>query len=401
MSGLEKTALTIGFVPLTDCAPLVVAHEKGFFARNGLEVRLSREVSWASVRDKLAYDALDAAQLLAPMPISLSLGLMGLRRAILVPMTLDLNGNGITVSTQVMAAMVEAAPGLPKTGPIGAGALRAVVEARRRERRPPLVFAHTYPMSTHHYLLRYWLATAGLEPGADVELVVVPPPQMPAQLAAGRIDGYCVGEPWNQLAVRRGVGRLVATSHDIWNNGTEKVLGVTADWAERHPATLQALLRALIEAGAWLDRLENRLEAARLVTSEAYVDVPLEAVAYPLLGLVQEVRDATPRAVPDAHVFHRWAANFPWVSHALWYGLQMHRAGQLDAALRLDQARRIWRPDLYRPVAAELGLPVPDGDLKPEGIHGRPWQLATGGGPLLLGPDRFIDGRRFEADLNL
>ena len=167
-------------------------------------------------------------------------------------------------------------------------------------------------------------------------------------LEAGAIDGFCVGEPWNQLAVRSGAGRLVASSHEIWPNATEKVLGVRAAWAERHPATLLALLRALIEAGAWADRLENRLELARILAADAYVAAPLEALAYPLLGLVQEAPDRPPRPLPDAHVFHRRAANRPRVSHALRYAREMRRWGQTDRELSRAEAAEVFRTDLYR-----------------------------------------------------
>jgi nitrate/nitrite transport system substrate-binding protein len=201
-----------------------------------------------------------------------------------------------------------------------------------------------------------------------------------------------VGEPWNQLAVRAGLGRVLTTSRDVWNNGAEKVLGVTADWAEAHPRTLQALVRALIAACAWL---ENRVEAAQLVAQERYVAAPLEAVAYPLLGYVQHAHNAAPWHVPDAYAFHRFAAHYPWAGHALWYGAQMHRAGQLDAPPDLAAVRAIHRADLYREAAAGLGLACSDTDLKPEGVHDRPWELATRSGPLLLGPDLFIDGAKF------
>lgn len=399
MSEPEQRRLTIGFVPLTSCAPLVVALERGYFARHGLEVTLSREASWASIRDRLAYEALDAAQMLAPMPISLTLGLMGVERPTIVPMTFDRNGNGITVATPLFAAMRAAAPELTARWPVDAAALRAVVEQRASAGLSRLVFAHVHPMSTHHYQLRYWLRGGGLEVGRDVDLVVIPPPQMVAQLAAGRIDGCCVGEPWNQLAVRSGVGRLLATSYDIWNNGTEKVLGVGADWAERHPATLRALIAALLEASAWIDRLENRLETARLLAREDYVPAPLEAIAYPLLGLVQVAPDEAPRHLPDAHVFHRYAANFPSIGHALWYGQQMLAAGQLERPLDLATARAVYRPDLYRAAAARLGLTCPDDELRPEGLHMSPWLLETSSGPIAMAPDRFLDGAQFDPAL--
>jgi ABC-type nitrate/sulfonate/bicarbonate transport system substrate-binding protein len=210
------------------------------------------------------------------------------------------------------------------------------------------VLAVVHPYSTHNYQLRCWLAEGGVDPERDVDLVVIPPQQMVEKLEQGSIDGFCVGEPWNQVAVRRGVGCLVITSHELWPGATEKVLGVTASWAERHPQVLSALVRALVEACAWADRLENRLEVARLLAYEHHVGAPIEAIAYPLLGLVQERADTAPRALPDAHVFFRGAANRPRASHAVRYAREMRRWGQLDDELTLARARTIFRADLFR-----------------------------------------------------
>jgi ABC-type nitrate/sulfonate/bicarbonate transport system substrate-binding protein len=340
----EVRELVLGFVALTDAAPLVVAKEKGMFRRHGLSVRLSREASWASVRDKVALGMLDAAQMLAPMPIAASLGLGPLAVPTVAPMTLDLNGNAITVSAGLFAAMAGAELGWGNGRPRRATALATLLA--RGHRRPVLAVVHPY--STHNYQLRCWLAEGGVDPERDVDLVVIPPQQMVEKLEQGSIDGFCVGEPWNQVAVRRGVGCLVITSHELWPGATEKVLGVTASWAERHPQVLSALVRALVEACAWADRLENRLEVARLLAHEHHVGAPIEAIAYPLLGLVQERADTAPRALPDAHVFFRGAANRPRASHAVRYAREMRRWGQLDDELTLARARTIFRADLFR-----------------------------------------------------
>jgi nitrate/nitrite transport system substrate-binding protein len=341
---LEQSELVLGFMPLTDAAPLVAAREKGFFARHGLKVDLAREASWASIRDKVALGILDGAQMLAPMPIAASLGLESMTTPMLAPMTLARNGNGVTLSAALFAAMAAAAPGW--AGPPPRAAAPLAQAAARWRRRPVLAVVH--PFSTHNYLLRCWLAAGGVDPERDVELIVLPPSQMVERLEAGDIDGYCAGEPWNQLAVRQGSGRLVASSLDLWPGATEKVLGVSAAWANSRPATLKALIRALAEAAAWADRTENRIELARLLARERYVGVSLEAIAYPLLGLVQEAPEQEPRRLPETHLFHGRATGRPRASYALRYARQMVRWGQLDRPLDAGTARSIYRDDLYR-----------------------------------------------------
>ena len=394
--GLEKRSLTLGFIPLTDCALLVMAKEKGFFARHGLDVTLSREVSWANVRDKVATGALDAAQMLAGMPIASTLGIDAFKVPMLTAFSMDLNGNAITVSRELYARMEAADPQATQTAPVSARALKAVIDSDRAQGRPPLTFAHVFPYSPHNYELRYWLAAGGVHPDRDVRLIVVPPPQMVDQLQAGNIDGYCVGEPWNERAVCADTGRVVVTNYEIWNNVPEKVLGVTHEWAQRHPNTHRALLRALLETAAWVDRAENRDETVRAIAREEYVDAPVDVVSMSMSGGLVYARGEEARQLADFNVFHRYAANFPWRSHAEWFITQMYRWGQIEAPVDIRQAAdTVYRPDIYRLAAADLGLPVPLEDRKEEGGHTGAWELATATAPIPMGPDRFLDGRRF------
>ncbi|MBI3507756.1 MAG: ABC transporter substrate-binding protein [Proteobacteria bacterium] len=395
--GIEKRKLTLGFVPLTDCAPLVVAHEKGFFERHGLDVELSREGSWATVRDKIAVEALDAGQMLAAMPLAATLGLGGFRTPMVVCMTLNLNGNAVTLSTGLWAEL-EAEATAAIVGARATGeALRLAIVARAARGLPKLRFAVTFPFSSHNYLLRYWLASAGIDPDRDVRLVVVPPPRMVEHLLDGDIDGYCVGAPWGQRAVDLGVARVALSTYDIWNNHPEKVLGTTRAWAERHPNALQALVMALLEACRWLDEPGNRTDAARLIASPAYVDAPVELVAATLNGRMLAAPGAPLRILPDFHVFHRYAATFPWRSHALWTLAQMRRWGQLDASCDLAAtADAVYRPDIYRAAASRLGIAAPGLDFKVEGIHAGTHVLAEGGSTIPLGADLFCDGAIFD-----
>lgn len=394
---LEKPAISVGFIPLTDCAPLVVAKENGYFDKYGLEVNLSKETSWANIRDKVAIGVLDAAQMLAPMPLALSLGLGPIQRSVITALTLDLNGNAITVSNDLYTRMCEADPDAMSARPTSAHALKKVIEANAAAGCEPLRFAMVFPLSTHNYQLRYWMAAAGIDPDRDVRLEVVPPPQMVSQLRAGRIDGYCVGEPWGQLAVKEGLGHVVITSYEVWNNGPEKVLGVTEEWAAQHPNTHQALIMALLEACLWLDQPENRREVVDMLARGVYVNAPAEVVKMSLTGSIRYARNQFPQTVPDFNVFHRYAANFPWRSHAMWFMTQMLRWGQWDEAADLREvAAAVYRPDVYRAAAGALGLTSPGVDYKREGTHDANWPLRQSEQPLELGADVFLDGRHFD-----
>jgi NitT/TauT family transport system ATP-binding protein/nitrate/nitrite transport system substrate-binding protein len=336
VSGLAD--LTLGFIPLTDCAPLVVAKAQGFFAEEGLEVALSREASWATIRDKVAFGALDGAHMLAPMALA-PMGLEG--GSMLAPLALNQNGSAITVSTRLAAMMSEADPGALAAPLVTAQALAAVVAQRRGQGAPPLTFAVVFPHSMHNYFLRYWLAQAGIDPDRDVRLVVTPPPRMVEHLRSGEIDGFCVGAPWNAAAVDEGLGESLIKASQFWPGGPDKVFGVTAAWAAGHGDELRAALRALIRAAAWADEPGNHAELVALLSRPDHVGVEPEIVA---------------RALKSEIVFHRDAAGLPRREHALWFLSQMVRWGQVGPDLDLATvADRVYRPDLFREAALSLG----------------------------------------------
>lgn len=395
--GLEKTKLTLGFIPLTDCAPLVVAKERGYFAAAGLEVELSKETSWANVRDKVSIGILDGAHMLAPMPIATTLGIGPVCKPTVTALSLDLNGNAITVSQPLYERMRALDPTSLIHRPYSANALARVIEERREQGGEPLKFAVVYPMSTHAYELRYWMAAAGIDPDRDVSLLVVPPPQMVSQLRAGNIDGFCVGEPWNSVAVAEGLGRVMITNYELWNNNPEKVFGVNLEWAEQYPKTHRALLSALLEAARWTDAPENRPAVADLIAQSRYINAPAEIVRQSMTGTFRYALDETPVRMPDFNVFFRFAATYPWRSHAIWFLTQMVRWGQLERSVDLTAvAEQVYRPDLYREAAAGLDLAVPSVDYKSEGSHGRGWTLEEATTSLAMGPDRFFDGSQFD-----
>jgi len=395
---LEKTSLTFGIIPLTDCAPIVVAREKGFFAAQGLDVTVTKESSWANIRDKVALGALDGAHMLAGMPLAATLGIGATRTPTVTAFSMDLNGNGITVSNELYERMVEADPeAMNAPRPTTARALKKVIEADKAAGRPPMTFAMVFPVSTHNYEIRYWMASAGIDPDRDIRLIVVPPPQMVANLSAGNVVGYCVGEPWNQRAIEMGIGRSIVTNYEIWNNNPEKVFGVNAAWDEAHPNTHRAVIRALIEAARWADEPGNRAEVVRIISQKAYVNAPEAVVAQSMTGSWRYAPGEAAVSMPDFNVFYRYAATFPWRSHATWFLTQMIRWGQVESPIRLREvAARVYRPDLYREAAQQLGLPYPTVDEKTEGSNAGAWTLADATNPIPMGPDRFFDGIPFD-----
>jgi two-component system, oxyanion-binding sensor len=393
-----RSEFRLGFIALNDCAPLVIAKEKGFFEDQGLTVDLSREASWANIRDKVAMGALDGAHMLGPLPIAVNLGVSGEPTPMIAPMSLNLNGSAITVSAALADAMRTADPKGMAARPRSASPLAKVVAERREAGLPPLVFAVVFPFSVHNYQVRYWMAAAGIDPDRDVRITAVPPARMNARLAAGDIDGFCVGAPWNAQAVADGVGEIMIYASEFWRVGPDKVFGVTERWAEQHPDPLQALLRALIQAAAWCDEPGNRGELAAILAHARYIDAPQETVAHSLVGSPPYARGEPGPDSLDYIIYHRYAASFPWRSHAVWFLTQMLRWGQIGPEVDIAAAaERAYRPDLFRIAAADLGAPTPIVDEKVEGLHSAPWMLDEASAPIPMAPDTFFDGRTFDA----
>jgi ABC-type nitrate/sulfonate/bicarbonate transport system substrate-binding protein len=390
--------ITAGFLPLLDSSLLVAAYEKGFAAEEGVALTLVKETSWANVRDRMAVGHFNVAHLLAPMPIAYNLGLTPLSAKTIAPMSLGLGGNAVTVSTTLWAEMeINGAPA--DLDALASGrALKGAVAARRAAGKEPLRFAVVHPHSGHNYELRYWLAGCGIDPETDVEIVIVPPPLMADALAAGRIDGYCVGEPWNTVAALAGVGRIATVKAAIWKSSPEKVLGVAEAWALAHPEALGALLRALYRAAVWADAPGNREELADLLARPDYLGRPAAAMLPALSGRIRTGDGGTVQ-VDDFFVPLKKAANFPWISHALWYYTQMVRWGHVEHTPQNERvARATYRPDLYRAALKPLGAALPAANAKVEGALTAPTPVGSAGGNLMLGPDGFFDGEIFDPD---
>ncbi len=370
----EKEELKFGFIKLTDMAPLAIAYEKGFFEDEGLFVTLEAQANWKVLLDRVIDGELDGAHMLAGQPLGATIG-FGTQAHIITAFSMDLNGNGITVSNDIWEQMK---PNIPKRAdgrpvhPIKADALKPVVDKYKAEGKP-FKMGMVFPVSTHNYELRYWLAAGGIHPGyyapkkgdisgqiqADAQLSVTPPPQMPSTMEAGTIYGYCVGEPWNQQAVFKGIGVPVITDYEIWKDNPEKVFGVSKSWADKYPQTHIAVVKAMIRAAKWLDEKDNanRPEAVKILAKPYYVGADADVIANSMTGTF-EYEKGDKRPVPDFNVFFRYNATYPYYSDAIWYLTQMRRWGQIadykPDSWYMETAKKVYRPDIYRAAAEEL-----------------------------------------------
>ncbi len=348
------TTLRIGFIPLVDASALIIAVDKGFAAAEGLDVTLVREVSWSNVRDKLNIGMFDAAHLLAPVAIASSLGLGHVKVPIVAPFNLGLNGNAITVSPALHAAIIAEIDGDALDPMATALALARVVAKRRKSGADPLTFGMTFPFSTHNYQLRFWMAAGGVDPDEDVHLVVLPPPYMVDSLANGQVDAFCVGAPWNSVAVDLGIGHILHFSSDILVRAAEKVLAVRQSWAETNPQVLAALTRAAAKAADFIEHPENRAEAADILARPERIGVDAEVIQRTLDGRLKVSPDGSRRESSRYLLIGREGAGRPDPAQAAWLYAQMVRWGQTQ--MRPDALRTamgVFRPELYD---AALGL---------------------------------------------
>ena len=370
----EKEELTFGFIKLTDMAPIAIAYENGYFEDEGLYVSIEAQANWKVLLDGVIDGRLDGAHMLAGQPIAATMG-YGTKANIITPFSMDLNGNAITVSNEIWEQML---PNIPKQAdgkpvhPIKADSLKPVIEKYKDDGKP-FNMGMVFPVSTHNYELRYWLAAGDIHPGyyaphkgdtsgkidADAFLSVTPPPQMPATLEAGTIYGYCVGEPWNQQAVFKGIGVPVVTDYEIWKNNPEKVFGITDEFAKKYPNTTIRLTRALIRAAMWLDadNNKNRPAAVKILSQSNYVGADYDVIANSMTGTF-EYEKGDVRSVPDFNVFFRHNATYPFYSDAIWYLTQMRRWGQISDdkpdSWYADLAKKVYRPDIYELAAQSL-----------------------------------------------
>lgn len=373
---VEKDTLKFGFIKLTDCAPIVIAKEMGYFEEEGLQVEVTAQPNWKQLLDNVINGELDGAHMLSGQPIAATIG-FGTKAHIVTAYTLDLNGNAITVSNDIWKQMQENDSALDTETPehpITADSLKPIVEAAKDEGKL-LPMGMVFPVSTHNYEIRYWLAAAGINPGmytstdikgftgGDIELSTTPPPQMPSTLESGKNVAYCVGEPWNQQAVAKGIGVPVVTNYDIWKNNPEKVFGVTKKWADENPNTHIAVVKALIRAGKWLDEtdadgnLVNREEACRILSQKNYVGADYDVLKASMTGYFY-FQKSDKREMPDFNVFFKYHSTYPWYSDGVWFLTQMRRWGQItepkSAEWYAETAKEVYLPEVYLAAAKHL-----------------------------------------------
>jgi nitrate/nitrite transport system substrate-binding protein len=342
----EKEEVKIGFIPLTDCASVVMASVLGIDKKYGVKIIPTKEASWAGVRDKLVNGELDFAHVLYGLIYGVHLGTSGPKKDMAVLMTLNQNGQAITLSKK-----------LSDKGAVDAASLAKLMSTDKRE----YTFAQTFPTGTHAMWLYYWLASVGINPLKDAKVITVPPPQMVANMRVGNMDGYCVGEPWGHRAIADGIGITATTTQDIWPDHPEKVLGTTAEFAKKYPNTARAVTAAILEAGKWIDAgLQNKMKMAETIADKAYVNTSVDVINQRILGRYQNGLGKTWDDKNHMKFFADGNANFPFLSDGMWFLTQHKRWGLLkDHPDYLNVAKQINHIDIYKQAATASNTPVP------------------------------------------
>jgi nitrate/nitrite transport system substrate-binding protein len=351
----EHPKVRIGIIALTDCATIVMAHELGLFKKHGIESTVSKEASWAVIRDRLTLGENQATHMLYGMPYASTMGLQGSPvKPMIIPFAINRNGQGITLKKELLARGVKTPQQLRPL----------VLEAKAKD--APMTFAMTFPPGTHAMWMRYWLGAGGINPDRDVSLITIPPPQMVANMKVGKMDGLCVGEPWNARAIFDGIGFTASTSQQIWKDHPEKVLAFTEEFAARNPNTVKAVMRAVLEASQWADRLENRPRMVDVIAQPQYINTAREVILGRLLGDYDYGDGRRERDRLYMTFFDR-QTNFPMKSHGVWWLSQFRRWGFVKEAPDYKRiVDRVHRPDLFREVAKQLGVETPREEMKKE-----------------------------------
>ena len=389
---MSAVVLSAGFIPLVDAAPLIVAQEMGFAAEEGLALDLVRAPSWSSLRDMLVFGRVEAAHMLAPVPVAAALGLGGTGAPISALAVLSVNGTVIGTSTALTQRLRDQDHGFGFDDARAAGtALIAAAGGRLKIGVP-------FPFSMHAELLHYWLSALGLPAPQGIDIRTVPPPLMADALRAGEIDAFCVGEPWGSIAVEEGVGSLLLPGKAIWAFAPEKVLAVRSEWAEAEPGLSARLIRAVWRAGKWLADPQTRVLTAELLARPEFLDLPPEIIDRALSGTFTISPQGEQRRIEGFGGFHDGAANFPWRSQAQWIAQQLAARMGLDRAGAMQKAKAVFRTDLYRAALAGTGAELPGASSKIEGSVEARIPVASESGKLFLNRDLFFDRRVFDPD---
>jgi nitrate/nitrite transport system substrate-binding protein len=353
--GPETPDLKFGIIALTDCSSIVIAHEKGFFKKYGINSTVLKGANWAAIRDSLSNGDIQATHMLIGMPLASTMGLLGSpKKPMIAPWVINRNGQGISLK--------KAFKGKVKSDP---KALKPMVEAAKKAGKP-MSFAMTFPPGTHAMWMRYYLGAGGINPDKDVALITIPPPQMVANMKIGKMDGFCVGEPWSARTIVEGIGFTSVTSQDMWKDHPEKVCAFTAEFAEKNPKTVKAVLKALHEASVWLDNMKNRPEQVKIVSQATYINCPPEIILGRLQGHY-DYGDGRKKEDPYYMIFHNRNCNYPQPKYATWFLTQFRRWGMVEGTPDYEGvAREVMRTDLYEEAMKEIGYKHGGLDNKPE-----------------------------------
>jgi nitrate/nitrite transport system substrate-binding protein len=351
----ETPKVRLGIIALTDCSSIVMAHELGLFKKYGIDSTVSKEASWAVIRDRLSLGENQATHLLIGTAYAMTMGLQGSPvKPTVIPCYLNRNGQAITLTKML----------LDKGAKTPAQIKPLAAEAKAKG--SPMTFAMTYPPGTHAMWMRYWLASGGINPDRDVSLITIPPAQMVANMKVGKMDGFCVGEPWNARAIVDGIGFTAITTQQLWKDHPEKVLAFTEEFAAKNPRTVKAVVRAVVEASQWIDKLENRPRMAEVVSQPQYINCPKEIILGRLLG-EYDYGDGRKEKDKLYMTFFDRQTNFPQKSHGVWWLSQFRRWGMVkEAPDYKGLVDRVHRPDIFREVAKEMGVETPREDMKKE-----------------------------------
>jgi nitrate/nitrite transport system substrate-binding protein len=353
--GPETTNIRLGIIALTDCSSIVMAHELGLFKKYGIQSIISKEASWAAIRDKLTLGENQATHMLLGMPYASTMGLLGSpQKPMIIPFYLNRNGQAITLTKALLDKGIKTPEQLKP----------AALEAKAKG--SPMTFAMTFPPGTHAMWMRYWLASGGINPDKDVSLITIPPPQMVANMKVGKMDGFCVGEPWNARAIADGIGFTAITTQQMWKDHPEKVLAFTEEFAAKNPKTVKAILRAMLESSQYIDKMENRPHVAEVVAKPQYINTQKEVILGRMLG-DYDYGDGRKEKDSNYMTFFDRNTNFPLKSHGVWWLSQFRRWGMVKSAPDYKNiVNKVHRPDIFREVAKELGIAVPKDDMKKE-----------------------------------
>jgi nitrate/nitrite transport system substrate-binding protein len=353
--GPETSNLKFGIIALTDCSPIVIAHEKGFFKKYGINSTVLKGANWAAIRDSLSNGDIQATHMLIGMPLASTMGLLGSpKKPMIIPWIINRNGQSITLRKALKGKVVND----PK-------ALKPMVEAAQKA-GAPMTFAMTFPPGTHAMWMRYYLGAGSVDPDRDVALITIPPPQMVANMKVGKMDGFCVGEPWNARAIAEGIGYTSVNTQDMWKDHPEKVCAFTAEFAEKNPKTVKAVLKALHQASLWLDTMKNRVEQAKIVAQPTYINCPPEIILGRLQGQY-DYGDGRKKKDPYYMIFHSRNCNYPQPKYAKWFLTQYRRWGMVEGTPDYEGvAQQVMRTDLYEEAMKEIGYKHGGLDNKPE-----------------------------------